>query len=208
MEKHSKNIFAHAATQLLIRIRAAFRETSGVTSIEFGLIAPVFILMLVGMFEVGMIMIAQNSLDAAASRAARAGFTGQTNGTLSREDTIKQIVRDTVVAFSGGMLNPDKVKVSVSSYESLDSLGRPEPLVSDLNNNGEWDPGEAYIDKNGNGSWDADQGVSDSFGVGGDAVQYTISYDWKTILSYLGMHGVITLKGTTQVVNEDFKLVN
>ena len=50
---------------------------AGTVALEFGLLAGVFVMLLVGIFELGFLLFAQISLDYAAGAAARSLFTGQ-----------------------------------------------------------------------------------------------------------------------------------
>ncbi len=173
----------------------------GAAMIEFGFVAPIFITLLIGIFEVGTMLVIQNSLDAAAREAARFGLTGAGFKGSTRDKAIKNKVLDTIEFYSGGMADLKKVKITVSAYEQLERIGQPEPF-DDANGDGIWTLGEYYDDVNGNGTWDEDQGVSDSFGVGGSAVMYVISYNWESVLPIFG--GSVTLRGVSPVVNEYF----
>ena len=178
------------------------RSGTGAAMIEFGFVAPIFITLLIGIFEVGTMLIVQNSLDAAAREAARFGITGQTDPGNSRSKTIEARVYEIIEAYSGGIADPSLVSIKVSAYNAIEAINQPEPF-SDANGNGIYDFGEFYEDSNNNGTWDADQGVSNSFGIAGNAVMYEISYDWDSILPIFG--DSITLRGSSPVVNEAFK---
>ncbi len=179
-------------------------RNKGTAAIEFGLIAPILIVAVVGLFQVGLIMVAQNSIDVAAREASRFGVTGLAAQGVSRDSAIRQKIYDTAAAFSGGIIDPNKLTIIVTAYRNLESIGQPEPLLTDLNANGEWDIGDTYIDVNGNAQWDIDQGVSNSYGIAGETVLYIINYEMDTILSLFGVNGKITLTGQAPVVNEDF----
>jgi opacity protein-like surface antigen len=178
---------------------------SGAAAIEFGLTAPIFLIFIIALYQFGLIFVAQNALDAAAREASRFGITGQT-GSGSREGAIDNQIRATVDQFSGGIVDTgsDNFSISVSSYSSLDDVGKPEPFI-DADGNGAYDVGEVYTDVNGNDQYDTDQGISGSYGSGGQAVRYTISYVWPfSLKDMLGMQFELTLKAIAVVVNEEF----
>lgn len=153
--------------------------------------------------DLGSMLIVQNSLDAGARAASRFGLTGATSG-MTRSDAIKKEVLDTVETYSGGIARRTKVVIDVKSYADITSLDQPEPF-DDVNHNGTYDAGEFYVDTNGSGKWDADQGSSGSFGTGGQAVKYTITYDWNSFLAIFGFPKVVKLTGVATVQNENFK---
>ncbi len=148
-------------------------------------------------------MIAQNALDAGARAASRFGLTGATAG-MKREDAIKNEVINTVATYSGGIIKTNNVVLDVEAYSDITVLNQPEPF-DDANKNGTYDVGEFYVDVNGSGKWEGDQGLVGSFGTGGQAVKYTVSYDWNSFLAILGFKKKIHLSATSTVQNENFK---
>lgn len=180
-----------------------YRSTDGSNLIEFALIAPVFILILIGLMDLGSMLIVQNSLDAGARAASRFGLTGASAG-MARADAIKKEVLDTVETYSGGIAKRSRIVIDVKSYSDITALDQPEPF-DDVNHNGTYDAGEFYVDTNANGKWDMDQGSSGSFGTGGQAVKYTITYNWNSFLALFGFPKVVKLTGVATVQNENFK---
>jgi hypothetical protein len=184
-------------------IRQYITSTDGSNLIEFAFVAPVFLLILIELFDLGCMMIVQNALDAGARAASRFGLTGANAG-IARDQAIKNEVIATVASYSGGIVKPDGIQIVVESYPALTALNQPEPFV-DANGNGKYDVGEFYVDVNGNGKWDGDQGTVGSFGTGGQAVKYTVGYDWNSFLAIFGFPKTIHISGTATVQNESFK---
>lgn len=209
MEKDAEFIYRRSQKDLQVdsfvaKASLVLKQNDGAAAIEFAIVAPVFLAALIAMFDVGMMLVAQNALDAAASRAGQFGLTGRDSPGLTRGEAIEQAVKDTVKAYSGGIVDPNKLTISVSAYGDLSAVGKPEPLINDANGNGTWDPGDSYFDINGNKQWDADQGTSNSFGLPGQAVRYEVRYDWQPIYHFFGVKDSIRLTGVSPVVNEDF----
>lgn len=185
-------------------------DTHGGTAIEFALLMPVFFVFIIGMFDVGTMMIIRTSLEEGAREASRYGITGGKSSTQSRGESINTTVINSIQTISGGIVDTSKIVITVKSYSALTGVGQPEPFI-DTNGDGKYEgpgqPGgpEPFTDTNGNGIWDADQGVTGSFGVGGQAVQYIINYTWKPfVLGFIPSLGSITLTGTATVSNESF----
>ncbi|MEN8237311.1 MAG: TadE/TadG family type IV pilus assembly protein [Pseudomonadota bacterium] len=189
---------------LATKMRMALKQKEGSAAVEFGIVAPIFLALLIGMYDVGMMLVAHNALDAAASRAGQFGLSGRASPGMTRNEAIEQAAKDAVQAYSGGILDPDKVTISVSAYNDLTAVGKPEPLINDVDGDGDWDAGDSYLDINNNGQWDADQGKTSSFGLPGQAVRYEINYDWQPIYKFFGNKDPIRLRGISPIVNEDF----
>lgn len=149
-----------------------FHQEKGTSIVEFALIAPLFLLAFFAAIQIGIIMVLQNALEAAAREAARYGITGQAASGLSRSDSIKQRVLSVLSAYSGDIINPIYVTITVTAYPNLSSL------QSDA------------------------QGVNNTFGITGQAVLYQISYPWNTVFPLFGPSSTLTLKGVAPVMNE------
>ena len=131
---------------------------------EFALVAPVFLTMVIGMFDIGQMAYAKSVLSGAVQHAARE--SSLETGDTARAD---QIVRDMV-----GPLLPSTAIISTRvSYYDFADIGRKERW-NDLNNNGTCDNSESYVDENRSGSWEADIGTSGNGGAG-DVVLYTVT---------------------------------
>jgi Flp pilus assembly protein TadG len=59
------------------RLRRVFANTSGVTGIEFAMVGPIFLLLILGVLENGLTLWTQSVLDNATRDAARLTLTGQ-----------------------------------------------------------------------------------------------------------------------------------
>ena len=162
---------------LLRRLR---RHQRGTAILEFALIAPVFILLLMGLFDYTWQMYAKQVLQGAVSNAARAS-TLET--AASSQTLIDAAVRDQVKNVFPGAPGAFTRK----SYESFNDVGKPEPFT-DANNNNRYDSGECFEDRNGNNSWDADQGANGSGGAE-DVVLYTAKMKFERILPVWRMLG-------------------
>lgn len=184
------------------RILARFRrDARGVTMVEFGLIAPVLTLMIMGIVELGLMMAGQAILDNATFVASRTGKTGYTDKDTKQDKTITATIQKNASAF----LDPTKITVTSVAYSDYDSM-QPEPFT-DKNNNGVWDSGEPYTDVNKNGVYDKNSGTS-GYGNSGQVVLYTATYDWRLVTpmigKLIGKNNVVQLKARVVVKNEPY----
>lgn len=191
-----------AQPQCRLVLQRFARAQQGVTAVEFALVAPVLLLLVMGIVEFALVMLAYNVMESATNMSARLGATGFTASGISRQQTILDAVR----ARAGSFIDPDRVEVHSRFYSQYDQINEPEPFT-DSNHNGLRDSGEPYTDVNGNGQWDADMAVA-GYGNAGDVVVYTVQYPWAIatpIISHLvGTDGVYMITTHAVVKNEPF----
>lgn len=176
-------------------------DRRGLAAVEFALVLPSFLLLIIGAFEVTLILFVSGSLESAVLTASRYGITGEAGvdgGT--REDRIREIIAERTFGF----VDMEKVTISTKIYPSFSSIGQPEPF-DDKNKNGKRDKSETFDDVNGNGVWDDDMGKSGA-GGGGDVVLYEVGYTTRSMTKLLEpMIGSVTHSATTVVRNEPYK---
>jgi Flp pilus assembly pilin Flp len=163
------------------RMLAGLREESGVTALEFALISPVMLLMVMGIIEFASIMFTMTVMESATNITSRLGKTGYVAAGTTRE---QQIV-DTLAARTQGLLDPTKITINSKVYTDFSKIGSPEPCINPNSAPCPGTPGVNFTDVNGNGSWDADMGIT-GLGGAGDVVVYTVSYPWKIMTPIVG----------------------
>lgn len=164
----------------LRRIRLLRRDENGAYMIEFALIMPAFLMLVMGIFDIGMAMYAKSVLAGAVEQAARLN-TLESNATNA--NTVDQAVRDQV----GRVARYGTLTFSRQNYQDFSSVGRQEPFT-DSNGNGVRNPGECYTDMNNNGTWDADQGGSGQGGAS-DVVLYRANLTFNRLFPLWKMLG-------------------
>ncbi len=160
---------------MIMRLRkpSLMRDRSGATIVEFALIAPVLILITVGIIELALVIFIASTIESAVFEASRFGITGNAPGAGgTREDQIREIVASRTL----GLVDMDDVEIVTLVYDSFADIGQPEPFV-DADANGAFTAGEPFTDINGNGDWDADMGLA-GLGGPGEVVVYQLTYSW------------------------------
>ncbi|MBV9750849.1 MAG: pilus assembly protein [Acetobacteraceae bacterium] len=97
------------------------RDRRGTTALEFALVGPVFIVMLLMVFEFGIQLAVDLALSYGAGAAARYAITGAvtgTSGSKGSNSTNDTTIRNLIVSSTGGLLNPNRVMVSATSYSN------------------------------------------------------------------------------------------
>jgi Flp pilus assembly protein TadG len=154
------------------------RAQDGNAVIEFAIVAPVFLLLLLGVFDIGQMAYGKAILNGAVEQAAR-------SGSLETADTT---ALDTMVQNALKPILPNATITSTrKSYYDFVDVARPEKFT-DTNGNGTCNTGEPYIDENRNGQWDADIGNSGN-GSANDVVLYTVTVTYKPIFRLTTMNG-------------------
>jgi Flp pilus assembly protein TadG len=143
-------------------------DNRGSTIIEFAIIAPVLLTLLIGIFDLGQMAYAISTLNGAVQKAARDSALESANTSVA----------DTIVKSKVSPVLPKATFASTRiSYFDFKDIGRSERW-NDGNNNGTCDSGEAYVDENNNGNWDLDIGLTGNGGAN-DVVVYTMTVTYK-----------------------------
>jgi Flp pilus assembly protein TadG len=180
-------------------LRLLARDRSGAAAVEFALVAPALILLVVGSFEVAIMLFVGGTVESAVLAASRFGITGFEDEGVSREDRIREIIAERTLGF----VDMDEAEISTLVYSDFEDIGEPEPFT-DGNGNGQHDPGEAFNDVNGNGQWDDDMGTA-GLGGPGDIVLYDVEYEVGAVTRLLEpLLGRIVHHAAVAVRNEPF----
>lgn len=151
-------------------ITALRDDEGGTTIMEFGLMATVFVTLLLGLFDLGQLAYTQSVLNGAVQTAARSSSL-ESGNTTNADAEVASIVRLTA---------PDAVvTTSRLSYFDFDDIERAESW-NDADNSGICDNGESYSDENDNGMWDADIGENGNGGAS-DVIVYTVSVAYEPL---------------------------
>ena len=174
------------------------RDERGAYMIEFAMVMPTFLLLMMGSFDIGMQMYAKAVLSGAVEQAARLN-TLETNS--SSQTAVDQAVRDQV----GRVARYGTLSFSRLNYQDFNGVGKPEDFT-DSNGNGVRNAGECYQDVNGNSSWDADRGETGQGGAN-DVVLYRVNLTFDRLFplwKMLGEPQQKTLSVSTTLRNQPY----
>ena len=172
-------------------LKRLVREQSGVTIVEFGLVAPVMLLLIMGLGDMLYQGYLQSILTGAVQKAGRdSGIEGgaSTSSTIDAKviSMVGQIVKNPTQSCSTSTSGSATWCSTRKSYDSFTEVA-PEPFT-DTNGNGVRDAKECFTDENGNGVWDADPGVSGQGGAS-DVTLYTMSITYPRLFPVAGLFG-------------------
>lgn len=161
-------------------IRTPMRpDERGIAAVEFALVAPVFVLAMLGFFDLCYQSYVRSALVGATQSVARAttlengATTAATNDQNVRE-LVQKVAPQAVLTFS---------RRSVSRFR--DAEGEP---FTDANDDGVRQAGECYDDVNGNAQWDSDVSQSGSGGAD-DIVIYRVRATFPRLMPLAGFLG-------------------
>ncbi|WOK36968.1 pilus assembly protein [Sphingomonas sp. C3-2] len=183
---------------MMRRLASLHRARSGSTAIEFAILAPVFLMTLMGLLELGYQTYISSVLDGAMNDAGRSSTL---EDGASQVNNIDQRVKDRILEMAPGAT----FESSRKAYSNFADVGKPEPF-NDLNGDGVRDENECYEDINGNGAFDLDRG-KDGQGGADDIVNYTMTVTYPPIVplgKLIGWSSSNTASATTVLRNQPF----
>lgn len=194
------------------RLRSLVRDRRGNTVIEFAIVAPVMIALIMGLLDLGFQIYAQSVLDGAVQKAARdSALQGGAQSTGTIDSRVLGMLQPLIgspqpscaVAVPSTRV-PATWCVTRKNYDNFAAI-KPEPF-SDTNGNGLRDSSECFQDVNGNGSWDADPGNAGQGGAN-DVTLYTFSVTFPRLFPVAAMIGwpaMLRMTSTTILKNQPY----
>lgn len=176
----------------------------GASVMEFGLIAPVAMLMMLGTMDIGHSYYVRASLDGAMQNAARSSSL-EGAATVTAQELVDLRVKEAVLT-----LAPNATITATRRYYKTFSeaaLARAETVIeAPAGANLRCDPGESFMDANRNGIWDADGG---SNGQGGAKdiviIKFKVSYPRLfPMAKILGLPANVELESNSILANQPY----
>lgn len=175
------------------------RDERGATLTEFGLVAPVLCVLIMGIFDMAHTQYTSSMVNGAMQKAAR-DLTLESAG--STESQIDQRVINQVKT-----VTPETATISLQklSHFEFGDIGEAEEFT-DNDNDGQCNNGEPFEDANGNGQWDPNRGA---LGIGGarDAVLYTATVTYPRLFPMAGLIGMpknVSVSASTILRNQPY----
>ena len=174
-------------------------DQRGTTIIEFAVVAPVLLMIIMGGMEIGHLGYVKGITRAALQVAARdSGLESNS----SSQNAVDAALRDRIKT----VIPNASISIQRRSYTDFTDVNTPEDF-NDSNGNGLYDPNECFTDMNGNARWDADRGRSNSQGGADDVVLYTVSVSYNKIFplwKLIGQPSTNVISAETTLRNQPF----
>lgn len=184
--------------------RKISRNQSGTSITEFGLIAPVLMVMLLGTYDIGHEMYVKSVLNGALQEVGRnSALEGASNADQRADidDKLTEAVKNVVPSA--------EVEVTRRYYKTFSKAAaaqQEEIIGAEAAANNECDDDESFMDANHNGKWDRDGG-SDGQGGAKDIViiKVTLRYDRLfPSASFIGYGSNVILVSDSVIANQPY----
>lgn len=183
-------------------VRKLAPDERGTALTEFGLLFPVFALLVMGALDIAHTLYMNSVLQGALQKAARdstleTGTAGSTQTSI--DNAVKSQVQD--------LHKSATVTFSRRYYKSFSTASAAQAeSFTDSNANGTCDAGEPYQDNNNNSVWDADGGNA---GQGGakDVTIYKVTVTYPhmfPLYKFIGGSNMETVEAQTVLANQPY----
>ncbi|WP_010544974.1 TadE/TadG family type IV pilus assembly protein [Sphingomonas elodea] len=176
-------------------MRRLWHDRGGATLIEFAILLPVLMALLMGLMDISYQAYVQAVLEGAVQKAGR-------DSTIEAADTATIDAR--VVTSVRRVAGNATVTPSRRSYASF-GLIKAESYT-DNNGNNRYDAGDCFTDVNGNGQWDADPGIVGQ-GSASDVTVYKVTVTYGRLFLMAGLIGwsnQVVLSASTRFKNQPY----
>ena len=176
------------------------RDERGATLVEFAIVLPVLLTLLLGVLDAGFQLYTRSVLLGEMQKAGR-------DSTLETSANRTAIIDERVEAAIHNVVPKAEIAFSRKSYRTFsDAAAAQAEEYTDYNDNGTCDNGEPYEDANNNGKWDNDGG-NDGQGGAKDAVVYTATLDYPRLFPLarlIGLPQTVEVTATTVLRNQPY----
>lgn len=161
-----------------IHVRRLLRDRDGATLVEFALIAPALILILMGTFDLGHMMYTTSVLQGTLQKSARQATLESGFSDLNNIDERIEKAVTTVMPVG-------EVTITRRNFQNFADITTPEEHI-DGNGDNFCNNGEKFEDLNNNNRWDRDRG-RDGIGGARDAVVFTATVNYDRMFPLAGL---------------------
>lgn len=185
---------------------AIFNDQQGSTIVEFAVVAPVMLTLLMGGFDIGHNLYMRSVLQGAVNKAARDSAL-ETGTAEEVQERVDASVKTQVLAVHGGAkIRPEDFERSFFRTFSDAAFPDSEVILLDGGEIGVCEEGEKYIDENNSGFFE-DDGVADGQGYTRDAVKYTVTVRYDRLFPFpklAGLDGEVEMSASTVIANQPY----
>jgi hypothetical protein len=182
--------------------RSLRRDRSGIAATEFGLVAPVLFMMIMAGFDAGYSVylqsVAAGTLEDKARQASLSGST-ESQFDFRVRSAMRKILPDYAQA-------NDNIVLTKKNYTDYSRIDAAEKITTDVDEDGELDVGDCWLDEDGNGEYGTNEGA-DGLGGADDGVYYTVTLTFPRLFPLASMIGLSedqTITVRTLVINQPY----
>lgn len=161
----------------MIALARLLRDRRGVTIVEFALVAPVLLLVLMATLELGYATYVSAMVRGAMTKAARQATIGNRTEAGVAASIKKEV---------GQIVGQQYVNVEAKSFYNFSNVGKAEKILQDTDPKGVYNKGDCYEDANNNGRYDSAIGAT-GLGTADDIVNYIVKVDYPNLTPLSGL---------------------
>jgi Flp pilus assembly protein TadG len=178
------------------------RDKRGIAAVEFAVIAPVFLMILMGGMDFGHTLYVQAVVQGVVQKAARDSAL-ENGGLTAEQDRVDAKVRSSIAD-----INHDaNVQITRRFYRTFSTAAAAQAETwTDSNANGRCDNGEIYSDANLNNTWDPD-GADGGQGNARDVTIYKVTMTYPRLFptnTLIGFPANVTVTAQQVLANQPF----
>ncbi len=175
------------------------KNQQGIAATEFGLIIFPMSILIMGAMDMGYMVYVQSVLDGTLTDVARRASTETPNfaainsgtepdPTETTEDRIRNEVRLKIADIAPSASLGSNVRIR--SFLDFGSIGNPERLTTDNNNNGRYDEGDCWSDVDGDQTYDLVSTGTSGLGGASDVIMYEATVTMPRLFPMAGLIGL------------------
>lgn len=185
-------------TVLSSRLRRCKR---GATAVEFAFVFPLFLLIVLGLFELGLMAYTSVALESMVTYAGRQATIGNLTGTGTHSEQVKAMIESDVKNLIGG--ENATISANVLSVTQVGGFSEPD-YCNDPPGYPPTCPSGNFVDLNNDGEYTS----QNNFGGSEEVVQIRVALPWRANFDFVkdifGEDGMAVLEASTIVKNEPF----
>lgn len=177
-------------------------DRAGMSVVEFGLIAPVLMVLLMGALDLGHTLYMQAVVQGALQKAAR-----DASLETGSSDEVYQATKTAITEQVQRLARNAQVDLTRTAFRDYVTASTPskEPFT-DTNGNGVCDNGEPYEDNNNSNAWD-NEGSAGTQGGAKDTVIYSAKVTYGRLFPFMRVVGLpanVTINASAALVNQPY----
>lgn len=179
-------------------------DDRGSTVIEFALLAPVFLMVLMGLCDYAHTLYMISSLQGVVQKVAR-DSTIEDYSSVAAQAALDAKVVSQIKMLAADATVPPPTRRYYKTYAAATS--RTAETWTDTDHDGTCDHGEQYSDANNNSVWDRDGGDANTGANAKDRVIYQVSVSYQRlfpIYRFIGLSNTVNLQATTVLANQPY----
>jgi Flp pilus assembly protein TadG len=183
-------------------LRQVVRDRRGAALTEFGFVAPVLMLFLVGAFDIAHSLYLRSVMHGAIQKSAR-------DSTLERNATPAEqaLIDARVQAAANGLTFGQQIQFTRFFYRTFERAAAAQAeQLNDTNSDGQCNNNESYSDDNNNRTWDRNGG-STGQGLAFDRAVYTAEVTYPRLFPlwrFIGGSSTSTVQVRTVLMNQPY----